>query len=232
MWECYSGREKLKVWWHRATLWHLLFFLTFIHTVHSYFHSPFAQALLVSSSLLAQQEEPLWGAEPRFEVGPALQATASRRANIWATPRKISPSIFFLSGVIFSASKTNWIRIRISRRSTPSLHHFKHVPTCHVQFPCSWIRIRIPSKDQNPQHRIKTMRKGILGNLIFSLDLNIYAVYFINDHTVIIYLFKRSSWLCLRSPEFSLPIGRCIVTPTEGGGGGVWEASSGHTTIP
>ncbi len=37
--------------------------------------SPFAEArLLVSSSLLCSaREEPLWGAEPRLELGPALQ---------------------------------------------------------------------------------------------------------------------------------------------------------------
>ncbi len=56
--------------------WYLLS-LPLIHTVqHKFIHpSPFAEAcLLVSSSILrSAREEPPWDAEPRIELGPALQ---------------------------------------------------------------------------------------------------------------------------------------------------------------
>ncbi len=68
--------KLIKVWWHYATLldintviFNTLYNHTFIHP------SPFAEAcLLVSSSLLrSAKDEPPWDAEPRIELGPALQ---------------------------------------------------------------------------------------------------------------------------------------------------------------
>jgi hypothetical protein len=56
-----------------------LFFLytvdTFIH--NSFIHKHSLRPISISSQLSAQWAEPPWGAEPRFELGPALQQASA-----------------------------------------------------------------------------------------------------------------------------------------------------------
>jgi hypothetical protein len=68
--------KKLKVWCHYATLFDIHYYLTIIHTVQSYIHSSFTIRRgppSYISSISAREEPPAWGAEPRIELGPALQ---------------------------------------------------------------------------------------------------------------------------------------------------------------
>ncbi len=80
--------------------WYLLFclFHTFIITIIQYIYSyPFAEASLIFFiACFAQTEKPPWGAEPRFELGPAIQQASalsteprctlkSHAAPFWAT---------------------------------------------------------------------------------------------------------------------------------------------------
>jgi hypothetical protein len=67
-----------KVWWHYATLLNILLLLKFIRTIQSHILSSFIicrgpSSCTVSSSLLRSAREAFWGAEPRNELGPALQ---------------------------------------------------------------------------------------------------------------------------------------------------------------
>ncbi len=60
-----------KVWWHYATLFKIYYFLTLIYALQS--HSVHPSVFLNPHRVFAQQGEPPWDAEPRFELGPALQ---------------------------------------------------------------------------------------------------------------------------------------------------------------
>jgi hypothetical protein len=67
-----------KVWWPNATLFAFIFLYTvdtFIH--HSFIHKHLLRPISISSQLSAQWAEPPWGAEPRFELGPALQQASA-----------------------------------------------------------------------------------------------------------------------------------------------------------
>jgi hypothetical protein len=80
--ECYYGCEKSKVWWHYATVFNLYYFYySFIQYNHTFIYHLPRPVLLYPHRFLAQQQEPPRVAESRFELGPALQATASRRTN-------------------------------------------------------------------------------------------------------------------------------------------------------
>ncbi len=76
----------LKVWWQDATLFVYFDFITYIHP------SPFAEASLhFPHRLCAQWEKLTCGAEPRIELGPALQQALPYihiflkwRENIWS----------------------------------------------------------------------------------------------------------------------------------------------------
>ena len=57
------------VWWPYATL------LAFIFLFYIHQHS--LRPISISSQLSAQWVEPPWGAEPRFELGPALQQASA-----------------------------------------------------------------------------------------------------------------------------------------------------------
>ncbi len=70
----------LKVWWPYATLFFVFICLytldTFTH--HSFIiHKLSLRPISISSQLSAQWVEPPWGAEPRFELGPALQQASA-----------------------------------------------------------------------------------------------------------------------------------------------------------
>jgi len=75
----------LKVWWQDATLFDLFYdfwlYSTYIHTitfVHYSHPSPVAEVhLQFPHCLRAQWEKPPWGAEPRFELGPAIQQASA-----------------------------------------------------------------------------------------------------------------------------------------------------------
>jgi hypothetical protein len=123
--ECYYGRKKWKVWWHYA-----IFIIHSYNTIILSFTIRRGR-LLVSSSLLSSElskrnfhgvpsRDSNLGLPYRLQQAAALKTELRRE-------KFTHPSIVVLSGVIFSASKTNWIRIRISRRSTPSLHHSTHM---------------------------------------------------------------------------------------------------------
>jgi hypothetical protein len=47
----------------------------YIHT--SFIHKHSLRPISIYSQLSAQWAEPLWGAEPRFELGPALQQASA-----------------------------------------------------------------------------------------------------------------------------------------------------------
>jgi hypothetical protein len=49
----------------------LYLYIKYIHT--SFIHKHSLRPISISSQLLAQWAKPPWGAEPRFEQGPALQ---------------------------------------------------------------------------------------------------------------------------------------------------------------
>jgi hypothetical protein len=82
----YVGRPCIffffqKVWWPYATLFSFIFLYT-IQYIHSYNHTSFIhkhslRPISISSQLSAQWAEPPWGAEPRFELGPALQQASA-----------------------------------------------------------------------------------------------------------------------------------------------------------
>ncbi len=70
----------LNVWWHDATLLvYFSYFITYIHTfIQSHSYNTFIRRhslrpLSISSSLVCSVGEPPCGAEPRIELGPALQ---------------------------------------------------------------------------------------------------------------------------------------------------------------
>ena len=70
-----------KVWWHHATLFKIYYFQhSFFHYNHTFIHpSPFAEArLLVSSSLVSSARGTSRGAEPRLELGPAVQQAPAK----------------------------------------------------------------------------------------------------------------------------------------------------------
>jgi hypothetical protein len=72
----------LKVWWPYATLFAFIFLYTiqYIHSciIHSSFiHKHSLRPISIFSQLSAQWAEPPWGAEPRFELGPALQKASA-----------------------------------------------------------------------------------------------------------------------------------------------------------
>jgi hypothetical protein len=68
----------IKVWWPNATLFAFIFLYTvdtFIH--HSFIHKHSLRPISISSQLSAQWAELPMGAEPRFELGPALQQASA-----------------------------------------------------------------------------------------------------------------------------------------------------------
>jgi hypothetical protein len=92
--------EKLKVWWQDATL---LFIFIFYH-IHTfiqsqYIHpSPFAEASLhFFIALSAQWGKPPCGAEPRIELGPALQQADA----LPTEPRRTIGKISVLSTTLY-----------------------------------------------------------------------------------------------------------------------------------
>ncbi len=70
---------KIKVWWHNATLFVYFFVFYDIHTfIESHSYNTFIRrqsprSLSISSSLISSVGKPPCGAEPRIELGPALQ---------------------------------------------------------------------------------------------------------------------------------------------------------------
>ncbi len=85
-----------KVWWQLPLFLFIFFLHTFIITFIRYVHSySFAEvSLLFLHCFFAQREKPPWGAEPGFELEPAVQQAS-------ALPTK--PRSHFFSG--FSANK-------------------------------------------------------------------------------------------------------------------------------
>jgi hypothetical protein len=121
--------QKWKVWWHYATVFNIYYFYysfiqynnTFIH------HSPRpSSCIFVASELSKRNFHGVPSRDSNLGLPYRLQQAAALKTEL-RREKFTHPSIVVLSGVIFSASKTNWIRIRISRRSTPSLHHSTHM---------------------------------------------------------------------------------------------------------
>ncbi len=89
-----SRRKKfLKVWWHAATLF--IYFYINRADIQYFIYTTRRAPLLLSSLLFRSVEGLLWGAEPRFELGPAVQQAGALLSEPHRTlEEKIRPNVW------------------------------------------------------------------------------------------------------------------------------------------
>ncbi len=175
-------RQKsfLKVWWHFATLFEIYYFLTYNTITHPFIlhHSP-RPVFLNPHRVFAQQREPPWDAEPRFELGPALQqkilicvSRPRRKSKRMLVRRTYTCRVWNSLGCLQDSSET-WMYVRMS-----AVKNGKYAPYQSVSVGLLFVSVQSKHRNSLFRYRSETTETNVLFRIVpklFSVPVSVVS---------------------------------------------------------